>query len=118
MKRKELSSMPEKDPQNWSLATWALAISMAAGGGIVNWYARVKAGLSRPSSLVELAGEIFTSGFVGIGTFMLLASFDQPTGFCAASAGVSGHMATRLLFSVERMLESKINSMVDEEGKK
>lgn len=84
--------MPEKDPQNWSLATWALAISMAAGGGVVNWYARVKAGLSRPSSLVELAGEIFTSGFVGIGTFMLLASFDQPTGFCAASAGVSGHM--------------------------
>ena len=114
MKRKETSLVPERDPQNWSIATWAIAISMAAGGGVVNWYARVKAGLSRPASLVELAGEIFTSGFVGIGTFMLLASFDQPTGFCAASAGVSGHMATRLLFSIERMLELKINNMVDD----
>ena len=105
--------MPEKDPQNWNVATWALAVSMACGGGVVNWWARVKAGLSRPTSLVELAGEIFTSGFVGIGTFMGLASFDQPTGFCAACAGVSGHMATRLLFSVERMLEARINRMAD-----
>ena len=107
--------MPEKDPQNWSMATWVLAISMAAGGGVVNWWTRVKAGLSRPSSLVELAGEIFTSGFVGIGTFMMLAAWDQPTGFCAASAGVSGHMATRLLFSVERMLEARINRLVGDD---
>jgi hypothetical protein len=103
--------MPEKDPQNWSLATWLLAISMATGGGIVNWYSRIKAGLARPYSIVELAGEIFTSGFVGIGSFMLLASMDQPTGFCAAVAGVSGHMATRLLFVIERIIESRINRM-------
>ena len=32
------------------------------------------------SALLVEWPEIFTSGFVGIGTFMLLASFDQPTG--------------------------------------
>ena len=31
MKRKETSLVPERDPQNWSIATWAIAISMAAG---------------------------------------------------------------------------------------
>lgn len=103
--------MPEKDPQNWNLSTWSLAMSMAAGGGFVNWYARVKSGLTKPTSIVELAGEIFTSGFVGIGTFMALASFDQPTGLCAAAAGVSGHMATRLLFAIERMALRRIDRM-------
>lgn len=100
--------MPIKDPTTWSLATWALACGMAAAGGFVNWYTRLRKGHTRAFNIVELIGEIFTSGFVGIGAFMLLASFDQPIGICAAAAGVSGHMATRLLFLVEQLIEKKI----------
>lgn len=103
--------MPEKDPTTWSMATWLLALGMAFGGGIVNWYARIKRGHTRAFNIIELIGEIFTSGFVGIGVFMLLAAWDQPMGLCAASAGIGGHMATRLLFAVERSIESKLDAL-------
>lgn len=101
--------MPEKDPLTWTLGTWALAISMAMGGGIVNWYAKLRSGHVRVFNFVELVGEIFTSGFVGLGVFMLLDSWNQPAGLCAAAAGVSGHMATRLLFAIERAVERQLN---------
>ena len=102
--------MPDKDPTNWAVATWVLALSMAIGGGLINWYARIKRGHSRAFNLIELVGEIFTSGLVGLGIFMLLSSWDQPAGACAAAAGVSGHMATRLLFAVERAIERQLDS--------
>ena len=104
--------MPAKDPLNWTLGTWILALSMAMGGGIVNWYAKLKSGHVRVFNFVELLGEVFTSGFVGMGVFMLLDSWDQPAGLCAAAAGVSGHMATRLLFAIERVVERQLNSAV------
>ena len=103
--------MPEKDPTTWSAATWVLAMLMAFGGGFVNWYAKVKRGHARAFNVVELIGEMFTSGFVGLGVFMLLAALGQPTGLCAAGAGVGGHMATRLLFACERALEAYIKSI-------
>lgn len=103
--------MLEKDPTTWSAATWLLALGMAFGGGLVNWYAKIKRGHTRAFNIVELVGEIFTSGFVGLGVFMLLAAIDQPVGICAAAAGVGGHMATRLLFAIERAIEARLDSL-------
>ena len=103
--------MPDKDPANWALGTWVLALSMAVGGGLINWYARIKRGHARAFNFVELIGEIFTSGFVGLGVFMLLDSWNQPAGLCAAAAGVAGHMATRLLFAVERAIERQLDAL-------
>lgn len=103
--------MPEKDPTTWGLATWLLALGMAFGGGAVNWYAKVKRGHTRAFNIIELIGEIFTSGFVGLGVFMLLAAMDQPAGVCAAAAGVGGHMATRLLFAIERAVEARLDAV-------
>lgn len=100
--------MPEKDPTTWGYSTWLLALGMAFGGGIVNWYAKVKRGHTRAFNVVELLGEIFTSGFVGLGVFMALDAWGQPIGLCAAAAGVTGHMATRFLFAVERAIESRL----------
>ncbi len=102
--------MPEKDPTTWNIATWLLALGMASAGGVINWLARIKTGKTRPFNIIELVGEVFTSGFVGIGVFMVLDSFDQSLGLCAAGAGIGGHMATRLLFILEKSLENKINS--------
>lgn len=102
--------MPEKDPQNWALTTWMLALGMAFAGGLANWYSRVKKGKTRAFNIVELIGEVFTSGFVGLGVFMVLASYDHPMGVCAAAAGVGGHMATRLLFAVEKAIEFRIEA--------
>lgn len=103
--------MPEKDPTNWTAATWALAIGMATVGGLVNWRARIKKGHARAFNIIELIGEVFTSGFVGVSVFMLLEAMGQPAGICAAAAGIGGHMATRLLFAVERVIEHKLEGM-------
>lgn len=109
--------MPEKDPTTWSAATWLLALGMAFGGGLVNWYAKVKRGHTRAFNIIELVGEIFTSGFVGLGFFMLMAAMDQPVGICAAASGVGGHMATRLLFAIERAIESRLDSLIKKGAK-
>ena len=103
--------MPEKDPTTWTAATWVLALGMAFGGGVVNWYAKVKRGHTRAFNIIELIGEIFTSGFVGLGVFMLLAALDQPVGICAAASGVGGHMATRLLYAIERAVEARLDNL-------
>lgn len=109
--------MLEKDPTTWTLATWLLAVGMAFGGGAINWYARVKRGYARAFNIIELIGEIFTSGFVGLAVFMGLAGIDQPLGVCAAAAGVAGHMATRLLFAVERAVELRLEALSKGDGK-
>lgn len=98
--------MPEKDPTNWGIAVWVLATGMSVAGGLVNWYARVKSGHTRAFNVLELLGEIFTSGFVGVGVFMALQAIDQPLGICAASAGIGGHMSTRLLLLIEKWFEA------------
>jgi len=103
--------MPEKDPTNWQAATWLLALAMALGGGLVNWYAKVRHSHTRSFNILELIGELVTSGFVGIGVFMALDGFGQPASLCAAGAGVGGHMAARLLFIIERMIEQRIKKV-------
>ena len=102
--------MPEKDPTNWGYATWLLAVGMSCAGGMVNWYARVKQGHTRAFNIIELIGEVFTSGFVGLCVFMTAQSMDQPIGLCAALTGVGGHMATRLLFAVEKWIEGRFRT--------
>lgn len=108
--------MIERDPTTWTLATWALASGMAVLGGLVNWWTRVKRGHARAMNFVELIGEIVTSGFVGVVAFMLLDALDQPIGMCSAASGISGHMATRILFLAERNLEAWLNKWVDRYG--
>ncbi len=103
--------MPEKDPTTWTLATWMLGFAMAMFGGAINWLTRLRRGHTKIFNVVELAGEVLTSGFVGMLVFMALDSMGQPVGLCAAAAGVGGHMATRLLYSIERLIESRIEWM-------
>lgn len=105
--------MPFRDPRNWELGTWLMGLVMACSGGIVNWYSKVKAGYTKPFNIVELLGEIFTSGFVGMGVFMAMDAWDWPLGLCAAAAGVAGHMATRFLFAIETVIESHIKKLED-----
>lgn len=107
---------PQNDPTSWGVATWALAVGMSCAGGLVNWYGRIRAGHTRAFNVIELIGEIFTSAFVGLGVFMAAQSMGQPLGLCAAMAGVGGHMATRLLFAFEKMIESRFRKMAKEGG--
>ena len=103
-----------EDPSTWSQGTWVLAVGAAVGGGLVNWYAKVKQGHARVFNFVELIGEIFVAGFVGITVFMGLAGVGQSEGVCAFSAGISGHMGTRLLFLIEHAAETHLRRAVKE----
>ena len=77
--------MPEKDPANWALGTWVLALSMAVGGETINWY---KDQAYTPERLfVGDWRDIHTD--LSYDVFMLL-SLDQPV--CAFAGGVSGHI--------------------------
>jgi hypothetical protein len=107
----EMETMPEKDPTNWTLATWALGFMMASIGGVVNWYSKVRSGHTKAHDIFALVFEIITSGFVGMIVFMSMDAMGHPMSLCAAGAGVGGHMATRLLFVVERVIESRIKSI-------
>lgn len=109
--------MPEKDPTNWEAGVWMLSIGMSLAGGFINWYGRIKSGHIIRFNILELIGELFTSGAVGVGVFMILDAWTQPLGVCAAAAGVSGHMSTRLLFVVGQVVESRINTFVAKKRK-
>ena len=100
--------MPEKDPTHWTIGTWVIALIMAFGGGAVNWWSKVRDGHARPFNVIELIGELTTSGFVGVGAYMLLDGLGHPASLCAAGSGIAGHMATRLLYVVEKVIERKL----------
>ncbi len=101
----------EKDPTLWPLATWALGFLMAMGGGLVSWFAGFKSGHTKTFNAFAFAGEIFTSGFVGLSVFFLLTSMGMHMGVCAAGAGIGGHMGTRLLIIAESVIETRINKL-------
>jgi hypothetical protein len=105
--------MQESDPTTWPLITWIIAVSMALSGGLINWFGQSKNFIDkRKFNIFELFGELFTSGFVGVGLFMVLDSMGQPMGISAASAGIGGHMATRFLFLIENIIETKLSAQV------
>lgn len=82
------------------LITFLWVIALSAWGGIVSYFHKIeKLGVS--FSLFKLAAEIFTSGFVGVITFLLCDAARLSWEVSAALVGVSGHMGTRALFILE-----------------
>lgn len=102
----------ENDPRLWGAATWALGLGMSVAGGVVSFIVRVKEGHSRLFNFVELFGEVFISGFVGLGSYMLILSLEQPVGLAVVAAGIGGHMGTRLLHFAEAWLVKKYGGKV------
>ena len=103
--------MTEKDPTNWPLATWYLALGMSLAGGFINWYGKVKAGHTRAFNIAELFGEMLISGVVGLGSYMAGDGLSLPPSLCAVAAGVGGHMGARLVFLVEQMATKKLTKV-------
>ena len=101
--------MPSPSPIDWNYSTWLLAVGMAIGGGLINWFSHVKSIKDHVFSIFELMGELFTSGLIGVGVFMVAEALNQDIAICAALAGIGGHMATRLLFLVERIITGQFD---------
>ena len=102
--------MPEKDPTNYSLITYGWVVVLSAWGGVVNFVRKKRDGVARPFNFTELAGEIVTSGFAGVITFWLCEASAISPLITAALVGVSGHMGSRAIFQIEKMVESRFGT--------
>jgi len=101
--------MPEKDPTTYSLITYGWVLVLSGWGGIVNFLRKRKSGESRPWNFSELVGEIVTSAFAGILTFLLCESAAISGLITAALVGISGHMGSRAIYHMETWAESRFS---------
>jgi len=100
--------MPEKDPTNYSLLTYAWVLLLSIFGGAVSFIAKLRTGNARPWNFAEFAGELVISAFAGILTFYLCEWSNTPQILTAALVGISGHMGSRAIFKLERWVEKKM----------
>lgn len=99
--------MPEKDPSNYPLLTYAWVLCLAALGGAVNFARKLKSGTTRVFNITEFVGELMTSGFAGLLTFWLCEAADFNRLVSAVLIGISGHMGSRAIFKIEKWAEEK-----------
>ena len=105
--------MPEKDPSTYGLITYLWVTGLAAWGGLVSFYRKVKSGETRVFNVVELIGEIATSAFAGLITFWLCEAALLDPLVTAALVGVSGHMGSRALYQFERWAQTRLGNATD-----
>lgn len=99
--------MKETTPTDFSLLTYLWVLGLATMGGIVSYHQKVRRG-SAQYSIAEFVGEVVTSAFAGVLTFYLCQASGMGQLLTAALVGVSGHMGSRALAILERMLKDKI----------
>lgn len=97
--------MPEKDPFNYTLLTYAWIFMLSMWGGVVSFFQKVRDGKTRASNIMEFFGELSTSAFVGLATFYLCEFSDVDRLLTAVFVAVSGHMGTKAVFLLEQFAE-------------
>lgn len=104
--------MPEKDPSNYPLFTYLWVVLIAAWGGGVNFYRKMRDGRARPFNVVEFIGEVATSAFVGVLTFWMCEAAAIHPLLTAALVGISGHMGSRAIWQFEKWAERRLTGEV------
>jgi CHASE2 domain-containing sensor protein len=99
-----------KDPTSYSWLTYAWVVVWSVLGGLVSWYGKIKSGAARPFNIAELFGEIATSAFAGITTFYICEWGQVDPLLSAVFIGIAGHMGTRFVFFMEKILERHLSS--------
>lgn len=102
--------MPEKDPSNYTIMTYAWVFVLSSWGGAVSFYRKIQSGAARPWNIAELLGEILTSVFAGIVTFYLCEAGGIDGPMQAALVAISGHMGSRAIFIFENWASKKWGS--------
>lgn len=98
-----------KSPEEWDPIIWAIAAVSGLMGGLIRVWGRLRAGQPRVFNFLELLGELVVSGLVGLLAYLGAAGLDLSGGICSAVAGIAGHMGTRWLVLLERVLEARID---------
>ena len=104
--------MPEKDPLNYSIITYSWVLLLSAWGGLVNFLNKRQAGAVKPFNLTEFIGDLMTSSFSGIITFYLCEASNLDKLASAVLIGISGHMGSRAIFHIEKLIEKKFEKII------
>lgn len=104
--------MPEKDPSTYTFLTYAWVMILSTWGGVVSFVKKVRTGESKPHNFMEFIGEIVTSGFAGMMTFYLCEAAGISQLLTAVFVGICGHMGTRAVFLLEKIVEPWIKKVV------
>jgi len=90
---------------------WMIAV--AALGGVVSFFQKVKAGKTRPMNITELAGEMMTSAFAGLVTYWICRYYGVNEYLMASGVAISGHMGARAIFIAEQWAEKVSSQWVE-----
>lgn len=104
MTPEEAKAAAETTPQVWPSF---IMFCIAAAGGAVSWWGKMKKGEVKPVNMMELVGEIVASGITGVLVAWLMTGLGVNQFLVFAAAGISGHMGTRAIFLIERYAERK-----------
>lgn len=91
------------DQYPWLAYWWVLIL--AGWGGVVNYIRKIREGEVSRFSITELVGELVTSGFAGLLTFLICRSAGFDDLVTGVLVGISGHMGARGISAAERMVE-------------
>ena len=87
-------------PLGYSPSTWILVIGFAILGGLVKWFNDYRESASswdKKMIFLTFGAQVFTSGFVGIITFLACKNFQLSDTITAVFIGVSGHMGAEAI---------------------
>jgi hypothetical protein len=91
----------ELHPLDVPVRQYGLVLALALLGGLVSFYAKVKAGTVQANSLFVLIGELVTSAFAGLLAFYGCAEFGVSPFWTAIIVGVAGHMGAKVIALAE-----------------
>jgi len=85
------------------LVSWLFVVCLGAWGGLVIYFRRLRRRKENYPPILELIGDLATSGFVAVLVGILMRRFSIDWGLCLVGAGISGHLGARTLFIGERL---------------
>lgn len=97
------------DDPNILQQAWAYmwVVLLAAWGGLVNFYRKLRMGEVRRFNFTELIGELVTSGLSGVITYFFCQYAGIDPWLTAAMVGIAGHMGSRIIFRLEKYFERR-----------
>lgn len=108
--------LPEKTPLDYTVFQYILVMILGAIGGLVaRLQTLIGAGIHCwKCALGRLAVDSVTSGFCGLLAFWACESINMKPLLTAVMIGITGHMGSRAIFLIEKIIVSKWKKIADE----
>lgn len=101
------NAAPNSDPLELPMKQYGLVLAVALLGGVVSFYAKVRAGHVAAWNVFHLIGEMATSAFAGLLAFWICSYLDTPQLLTVAVVGIAGHMGARAIALFEHWAQRR-----------